>query len=134
MAWFSWIVTLIGRAIRTIPVSTGFPRRRPLLMFAHWAYSDRMGTTAVKDDRITVRTTRDQKHRIAEASSITGQSITDFTLSVALARADEVLADQRTFHVPADRWDEFEALMNAPVEPNPGVVDLFSKPSGFVPR
>ncbi|MCL2090774.1 MAG: DUF1778 domain-containing protein [Micrococcales bacterium] len=84
-----------------------------------------------KSERIALRVTTRQKQTIEAAAAALGRSVTDFAVQVAVARADEVLADQRTFSVPAERWAELEALMDAPVEPNPGLADLFAAPSVF---
>ena len=91
-------------------------------------------TIATKDERLALRVTAAQKAIIERASSVMGRTVTDFSVSALVERAEDVLADQRVFHVPADRWAEIEALMDAPVVPNPGLVDLFSKPSVFVTK
>ena len=91
-------------------------------------------TTAMKDERLALRVTAAQKAIIERASNVMGRTLTDFSVSALVERAEDVLADQRVFHIPSDRWAEIEALMDAPVVPNPGLVDLFSKPSVFVAR
>ena len=58
----------------------------------------------------------------------------DDAAEAMVAHAHDVLADQRTFTVPAEKWDEFMALLDAPSEPNPGIARLFAERSGFVPR
>jgi len=87
-----------------------------------------------KDERLGLRLTSEQKATIAAAADHLGRSVTDFTVQTTLERANEVLADNRVFHVPADRIDEFERLLVAPVEPNRGLATLFSTPSVFVAR
>ena len=87
-----------------------------------------------KDERLALRLTGNQKATITAAADSLGRSVTDFTVQTTLERAVEVLADQRVFHVPPDRLGEFERLMDAPVEPNPGLADLFATPSVFVAR
>ena len=78
-----------------------------------------------KDERIALRVTRRQKETIAAAAALLGRSVTDFAVQVAVERADEVLADRRTFHVAAEAWDLFLESLDAPVEPNRGLIDLF---------
>ena len=85
----------------------------------------------MKDERAAVRMSARQRHTIDSAANISGQSLTDFMVQASMERALDVLADQRVFHVPADRWDELMDMAVAPVEPNPGLVDLFSRPPVF---
>jgi len=91
-------------------------------------------SVTLKDERIALRLTGDQKALITAAADMLGSSVTDFAVQTTLARATEVLADQRIFHVSEARSAEFERLLNAPVQPNQGLADLFSKPSVLVPR
>lgn len=93
-----------------------------------------MATKATKGERIALRVTPHQKETIEAAAALLGRSVTDFAVQVAVERADEVLADRRTFHVPDGRWAEFERLLDAPVRPGTGLADLFSKPSVFTSR
>ncbi|ACQ82150.1 Protein of unknown function DUF1778 [Beutenbergia cavernae DSM 12333] len=93
-----------------------------------------MATKTPKAERIALRVTHRQKETIAAAAELLGRSVTDFAVQVAVEKADEVIAAQRTFQVPADKWAEFERLMKDPIEPNPGLVDLFSEPSVFTAR
>ena len=91
-----------------------------------------MATAVCRDDRISLRVAPLQKETITAAARVLGRSITDFILSVSLAKAEEVLADRRVFHVADEQWDEFERLLDSPVTPNPGIGDLFAKPSVLV--
>ncbi len=93
-----------------------------------------MATKATKDERIALRVTPHQKETIEAAAAALGRSVTDFAVQVAMEKADEVLTDRRTFHVPDGRWAEFERLLDAPVRPNEALVDLFTKPSVFTSR
>ena len=43
-------------------------------------------------------------------------------------RAQEVLADQSSFTLEAATWDEFVALVDAPVRPDARLVELFARP------
>jgi uncharacterized protein (DUF1778 family) len=89
---------------------------------------------STKDERIALRVTPQQKETISAAAALLGRSVTDFAVQVAVERADEVLADRRVFHVSDEQWAEFRRLLREPVEPHPGLTDLFSKPSVFVAR
>lgn len=65
---------------------------------------------------------------IRHVAAQTGQSVSEFLTVSALDRAHEVLADQRQFTLDADTWDEFVALLDAPVRPDARLVELFSRP------
>ena len=53
----------------------------------------------------------------------------DGEVRAAVERAHDVLADQRVFSIPEDRWDEVMSMAEPAREPNPGLVDLFSRPN-----
>ena len=102
-------------------------------MYAQMVYTQKV-ETVVKDSRLALRLTAEEKATIAAASAAQGRSLSDFTTQCALEKAAEILADQRTFHVPDTRWAEFEALLDGPIAPHPGVRDLFARPSVFQAR
>jgi uncharacterized protein (DUF1778 family) len=85
-----------------------------------------------KDARLNLRLRPADDELIRRAAAQTGQSVSEFLTSTAVERAHEVLADQRTFVLDADTWDEFIALLDEPVRPDPRLVELFSRPSRIV--
>ena len=97
-------------------------------MYAYKVYGEVM-SAPTKPERLAMRLTAEQKAAIESAASVLGQSITEFAVQTAVERAHEVLADQRVFYLPADQVAEFDARLNAPVAPNPGLERLFAKPS-----
>lgn len=84
---------------------------------------------ATKDARLNLRLRPDDNELIRRAAMTTDQSVTDFLTSSAIDRAHEVLADQRTFTLDEETWEQFVALLDAPVEPDPRLAALFSRPS-----
>lgn len=84
---------------------------------------------ATKDARLNLRLRPEDNELIRRAALSTDQSVTDFLTSSAIDRAHEVLADQRTFALDEETWDQFVALLDAPVEPDPQLAALFSRPS-----
>jgi uncharacterized protein (DUF1778 family) len=66
--------------------------------------------------RLNLRVQPDVAHRLRAAAAATDQSVTDFVISAAKARADEVLASHTS--VPADYFDELIAALDAPVTTN----------------
>jgi uncharacterized protein (DUF1778 family) len=66
--------------------------------------------------RLNFRVRPDTEHRLRAAAAATEQSLTDFVISAAVARADEVLASHTL--VPADYFDQLIAALDAPATPN----------------
>jgi len=48
-----------------------------------------------------------------------------------LVRADETLADRRTFQLNPDQWETFIAALDAPARPLPGMELLLKEPGFF---
>ncbi|HEX8306606.1 MAG TPA: DUF1778 domain-containing protein [Jatrophihabitans sp.] len=66
--------------------------------------------------RLNFRVRPDTEHRLRAAAAATDQSLTDFVISAAVARADEVLASHTV--VPEDYFDQLIAALDEPVTPN----------------
>ena len=82
---------------------------------------------ATKDTRRDLRLRAADDQLIRQAAEHTGQSVTEFVTSSAVDRANEVLADQRTFVVDEETWNEFVSLLDKPVRPDPRL-ELFARP------
>ena len=67
-----------------------------------------------KDGRIAVRTSRDQRELIEQASAAAATTVSDFVLRASLERAQDVLAERREFRLPPDRWNAFVAMLDEP--------------------
>ncbi len=83
---------------------------------------------ATKDARVNLRLRADDDELIRRAAQTTGQTVTEFLTSSAVERAHDVLADQRTFVLDDPTWDEFVALLDEPVRPDPRLAALFARP------
>lgn len=68
------------------------------------------------DSRLNFRVRGEVERRLRAAASASDQSLTDFVISAAESRADEVLATRTA--VPAEYFDQFLAALDAPVERN----------------
>jgi len=82
----------------------------------------------IKASRLNLRLRAADDELIRLAAEQTGQSVSDFLTSSAVERAHEVLADQRAFALDDATWDQFVALLDEPVRPDPRLVELFSRP------
>ncbi|HTN99612.1 MAG TPA: DUF1778 domain-containing protein [Microthrixaceae bacterium] len=84
--------------------------------------------TNTKGSRLNLRLRDADDELIRRAAEHTGQSVSDFMTASAVDRAHEVLADQRFFALDEKTWNEFLALLDAPVRPDPRLVELFTRP------
>lgn len=89
-----------------------------------------MAARAVRTEKLDLRLSSSDKRILEAAASVSSRSVSDFVRESALARADETLADRRTFLLSKARWSEFQAALDAPVRPLRGMKDLLTE-SGF---
>lgn len=83
---------------------------------------------SVKNARLNLRLRAVDDELIRRAAQQTGQSVSEFLTTSAIERAHEVLADQNEFVLDEDTWEEFTRLLDAPVRPDPRLVELFARP------
>src|SRR5664279_2073898 len=90
-------------------------------------------TAAVRDQRINVRASAHQEQLLRQAAAVSDRTLTAFILDSAIEQAERVLADQRWFVVSEEQWDEFQTLLNAPVERwvTTRLVESLKEPSPF---
>ncbi|OUC37094.1 hypothetical protein BJP35_2359 [Enterobacter sp. J49] len=71
--------------------------------------------SALKKQRIDLRLNEDDKSMIEEAAAITNQSISQFMVSTASARAAEVIDQHRRLILNEESWNlVMDALCNPP--------------------
>ena len=87
-----------------------------------------------KDQRLNIRASEAEKAMLEQAAAATHMGVSQFTLQAALRSAGEVMADQTRFVLPADKWDEFTALLDHPVRVLPTLRKATAKPSPFGER
>lgn len=79
--------------------------------------------------RLNFRVRPDTERRLRAAAAACSESLTDFVISAAEQRADEVLAT-RTM-VPSDYFDDLLAALDEPVEPNEALHTAANRPRQF---
>lgn len=84
-----------------------------------------------RTQKLDLRITPEAKDALAHAAALSRRSLSDFVLESALARADEALADRRTFVLSGDKWDAFVAALDAPPADNPALKQLLARPDLF---
>lgn len=86
-------------------------------------------TTATKECRLNFRATKEQHAVIERGATVQGQNMTQFVVSSAYDKAEQVLADQRNFVVSSSQWNAFVAALDKPVSRNDRLARLLSEPS-----
>lgn len=71
---------------------------------------------------------------IRRAAEHSGQTLSEFMTASALDRAHEVLADQRSFELDEETWDQFVAILDEPPRADPRLVELFARPQRITRR
>jgi len=90
-----------------------------------------MPTRPVRTEKLDLRLTPSAKRTLEVAASASRRSLSAFVLESALARADETLADRRTFTLNADQWRAFVNALDAPPRPLPRMQRLLTEPGFF---
>jgi uncharacterized protein (DUF1778 family) len=87
-------------------------------------YDADMATSA--NHTISLRTPPAQRELIDRAARLVGKSRTDFMLEAASEMAQQVLLDQALFVVPPEKFEDFEALLSAPLSSNGAIQRLLT--------
>lgn len=87
--------------------------------------------SSTKSARLEARITPEQAQLIRHAAEVEGTTQTDFTVSAALGRAREVLADQRLFPLSEAAFVELNAILDAPAQTKAKLSKLLTSPSVF---
>ncbi|HGV9232330.1 TPA: DUF1778 domain-containing protein [Providencia rettgeri] len=80
----------------------------------------------MRNAAINLRALPEQRDLIDEAASLLGKNRSDFMLEVACERAQAILLDQIFFQLDNEKFQQFNLLLDAPVNSNPGLDRLMS--------
>lgn len=90
-----------------------------------------MAARALRTEKLDLRVSSAAKRTLEAAASVSNRTVSAFVLESALARADEALADRRTFPLSKAKWTEFLAALDAPTRPLPRMQRLLTEPGFF---
>lgn len=90
-----------------------------------------MAKHVARTEKIDLRVSHEAKRTLEAAASAVNSSVSAFVLKSALARADEALADRRSFVLSKSKWHEFLAALDAPTRPLPRVQRLLTESDFF---
>ena len=75
---------------------------------------------------INLRALPEQRDLIDHDAGLLGKNRSDFMLEAACDRAQAVVLDQVFFSLDADKFEQFNAMLDAPPGPNPGLERLMA--------
>jgi uncharacterized protein (DUF1778 family) len=87
--------------------------------------------TERRTEKLDVRVSRSAKAKLQAAASASHRSMSDFVMESALSRAEEMLAERRIFALNAEKWEEFQAALDAPTRPLARLKSLLDTPGFF---
>ncbi len=90
-----------------------------------------MTASTNRNQKLDLRVTAEAKSYLQAAAQASHQSVSEFVLKSALARAEEALSERRHFALDADRWAAFVEALDAPPRDLPAVSALFDQASPF---
>lgn len=93
-----------------------------------------MPARTTRNEKLDLRLTRYGKRALQAAAGASHRSVCEFVLESALARANEVLADRRSFGLKAAEWKAFVAALDADPRPLPRLERLLKEPGFFDAR
>lgn len=73
---------------------------------------------AMQNQTINLRASAEQKGLIDRAAKRLGKSRTEFVLDTMREASENILLDQRLFDLDEQAFAAFEAMLDAPAEPN----------------
>ncbi|MEX0957547.1 MAG: DUF1778 domain-containing protein [Rhizobiaceae bacterium] len=90
-----------------------------------------MTTRTTRSEKLDLRLTPEAKRILSAAAAAERRSVSDYVLDSALGRAEETLADRRSFSLDAERWQSFMAALDAPVRDMPRMRKLLNESGIF---
>ena len=93
--------------------------------------SKRVPTSVVKATKVQLRLRPGEKAAIARAAELQQTTLSQFMLQNAYRAAQQVLADQIEFALPAERWTAFCRALDRPPRDIPALRQLLAGPSVF---
>jgi uncharacterized protein (DUF1778 family) len=88
-----------------------------------------MSAANPRSEKLVLRLTSSAKRTLTAGANAAGQSLGEFVLESAMARAEEILPVRRRFGLDAKRWAAFQAALDAPPSPAPRLAKLLREPS-----
>lgn len=88
-----------------------------------------MAATALKTERIDIRTTTAAKDILQRAAAVAQKNVSEFLLDAGMVAAADTLADRRVFKLDDAQWRAFQEALDRPVQYKPRLAKLLSERS-----
>jgi uncharacterized protein (DUF1778 family) len=88
-------------------------------------------TTERRTEKVDLRVSRAAKAKLQAAAAAAHRSMSDFVMESALSRAEETLAERRIFALDSEKWNAFQAALDAPARALPRLQRLLEEPAFF---
>lgn len=85
-------------------------------------------TTQTKTERIDVRLSPSSKALLQEAAKASHKNVSEFILEAGIVAANQALAERRLFLLDEARWNEFQEVLDRPVQQKPRLSTLLNEP------
>lgn len=89
-------------------------------------------SSPAKNDRLDLRLTSAQKREIEQAAALTGRSLTDFSVTTLVEKAEDLIRREREVSMSAQAFEVFSALLDRPAASVAGLAELLARPTVFV--
>ena len=87
--------------------------------------------TTTRTEKLDLRLSKQAKQVLRSAAVAAQRSVSEFVLESALARAEETLADRRSFQLDGPQWSLFMEALDASPRELPRLKKLFQEKSIF---
>jgi uncharacterized protein (DUF1778 family) len=84
-----------------------------------------------RTEKLDFRISKSAKAKLQAAASVSRRAVSDFVLESALSKAEETLADRRTFGLNDEAWDAVQRALDAPPRALPKLKILLNKQGFF---
>lgn len=84
-----------------------------------------------RSEKLDLRLTPQAKQKLFAAAQAAQRSMSDFVLQSALERAEETLAERRVFSLSSEKWEQFQAALDAPSRVMPRMARLLRESGPF---
>ncbi|WP_147430143.1 DUF1778 domain-containing protein [Frondihabitans australicus] len=85
-----------------------------------------------KSDRLDLRLTTAQKREIEQAAAISGRSVSDFSVTALVEKAEDTIRREREIAMSRRSFEAFSALLDRPAKSVDKLAGLLARPSIFV--
>jgi uncharacterized protein (DUF1778 family) len=90
-----------------------------------------MSARSIRTEKLDLRLTPDAKRKLRAAAELAHRSVSEFVLTTALTRADELLSEQRDLRLTREQWTRFMQALDAPPRSHARMEKLLREPSVF---